>query len=120
MLPDTRLWVVKIGSALLTAEGKGLARDALSSWVEPMADWVLSGHTHGGHVGLLSLGLQGTAIRWISRGRVPDHGPWVGNGNLLYVHRATGHYGFPLRLGVPAEESVLELWWPGVPAPAVA
>ena len=43
MLPDTRLWVVKIGSALLTAEGKGLARDALSSWVEPMADWVLSG-----------------------------------------------------------------------------
>jgi glutamate 5-kinase len=43
MLPDTRLWVVKIGSALLTAEGKGLPRDAMSSWVEPMADWVLSG-----------------------------------------------------------------------------
>jgi hypothetical protein len=25
------------------------------------------------------------------------------------VHRGTGHYGFPLRLGVPAEESVLRV-----------
>jgi hypothetical protein len=27
----------------------------------------------------------------------------------LYVHRGTGHYGFPLRLGVPAEESLLRV-----------
>ncbi|MCG8426376.1 MAG: glutamate 5-kinase [Chromatiales bacterium] len=43
-LPATRRWVVKIGSALLTADGKGLAREALSGWVEQMASLVLSGH----------------------------------------------------------------------------
>lgn len=37
-------WVVKIGSALLTADGKGLAREALSGWVEQMARWVLAGN----------------------------------------------------------------------------
>ncbi|WP_428622148.1 glutamate 5-kinase [Sedimenticola sp.] len=37
-------WVVKIGSALLTADGKGLAREALAGWVEQMARWVLSGN----------------------------------------------------------------------------
>ena len=40
----SRRWVVKIGSALLTADGKGLAREALSSWVEQMAAWVLAGN----------------------------------------------------------------------------
>ncbi|HSH12840.1 MAG TPA: glutamate 5-kinase, partial [Desulfurivibrionaceae bacterium] len=40
----SRRWVVKIGSALLTDDGKGLAREALASWVEQMAAWVLAGH----------------------------------------------------------------------------
>lgn len=71
------------------------------------ADLVLSGHTHGGHVGLVALGLPWTVIGLVAR--MPDHGMWVGNGNRLYVHRGNGHYGFPLRIGVPAEESVLEL-----------
>jgi glutamate 5-kinase len=43
-IAKTRRWVVKIGSALLTEDGKGLARESLSSWVEQMAAWVLSGH----------------------------------------------------------------------------
>ncbi|MEW8013351.1 MAG: glutamate 5-kinase [Candidatus Sedimenticola endophacoides] len=43
-IPDTRRWVVKIGSALLTGDGKGLAREVLSSWVQQMADWVLAGN----------------------------------------------------------------------------
>ena len=43
-ISESRRWVVKIGSALLTADGKGLARDALSSWVEQMAGWVLAGN----------------------------------------------------------------------------
>jgi glutamate 5-kinase len=42
-IPQTRRWVVKIGSALLTEDGKGLARERLSSWVEQMASWVLAG-----------------------------------------------------------------------------
>ncbi len=43
-IPKSRRWVVKIGSALLTGDGKGLAREALSSWVEQMAGWVLAGN----------------------------------------------------------------------------
>ncbi len=38
-----RRWVVKIGSALLTGDGKGLNRQALASWVAQMADWVAEG-----------------------------------------------------------------------------
>lgn len=38
-IPATRRWVVKIGSALLTANGTGLARESFSSWVEQMAAW---------------------------------------------------------------------------------
>ena len=73
------------------------------------ADLVLSGHTHGGHIGFVSLGLSATVVSLFSK--VPDHGPWSLGKNRLYVHRGTGHYGFPIRLGVPAEESVLEVIW---------
>ncbi len=69
------------------------------------ADLVLSGHTHGGQVGLFSLGWPWTVAGWITK--IPDHGLWANGTNRLYVHRGTGHYGFPLRLGVPAEESLL-------------
>lgn len=72
------------------------------------ADLVLSGHTHGGQVGLVSLGLPGTFLSLVSS--IPDHGLWARGRDRLYVHRANGHYGFPLRLGVPAEESVLHVW----------
>jgi len=43
-LVSTRRWVVKIGSALLTDDGRGLARESLSGWVEQMAAWVLAGN----------------------------------------------------------------------------
>ncbi len=74
---------------------------------EGEADLVLSGHTHGGQVGLVSLGLPHTMMRAFVR--APDHGLWARGVDRLYVHRGTGHYGFPLRLGVPAEESVLQV-----------
>jgi predicted MPP superfamily phosphohydrolase len=74
------------------------------------ADLVLSGHTHGGHLGFVSLGLDWTVIG--AFGRMPDHGAWSRGRDRLYVHRASGHYGFPLRLGVPIEESVLEVEHP--------
>lgn len=70
------------------------------------ADLVLSGHTHGGQVGLVSFGLDWTVL---SRSRWPDHGLFGLGPNRLYVHRGTGFYGFPLRLGVPGEASVLEV-----------
>ena len=39
----TRRWVVKIGSALITADGKGLDRDSLRHWVDQMADLIEGG-----------------------------------------------------------------------------
>jgi hypothetical protein len=70
------------------------------------ADLTLSGHTHGGQLGLVSLGLDWTIL---SRTAWPDHGLFGRGPNRLYVHRGTGFYGFPLRIGVPGEASVLEL-----------
>ena len=40
----------------------------------------------------------------------PDHGLFAHGTNRLYVHRGTGFYGFPLRIGVPGEASVLEVF----------
>jgi uncharacterized protein len=74
-------------------------------------DLVLSGHTHGGQVGLLSLGLHWTFLRLFGD-RIPDHGFWARGTDRMYIHRGTGHYGFPLRLGVPAEESLLRVHRP--------
>ena len=69
-------------------------------------DLTLSGHTHGGQLGLVSLGLTWTVL---SRTAWPDHGFFGLGASRLYVHRGTGFYGFPLRIGVPGEASRLEL-----------
>ena len=37
-------WVVKIGSALITGDGKGLDRDGLRNWVDQLADLLDAGH----------------------------------------------------------------------------
>lgn len=71
------------------------------------ADLVLAGHTHGGQLGLLSFGLPHTFVSLFTE--IPDHGYWALGKNRLYVHRGTGHYGFPLRIGVPGEESLLRV-----------
>jgi uncharacterized protein len=73
------------------------------------ADLTLSGHTHGGQVGLLDLGHPWTIVRALG---IPDHGLWGRGPDRLYVHRGTGHYGFPIRVGVPAEESLLRVHLP--------
>ena len=82
---------------------------------EGEADLVLAGHTHGGQVGLLSLGLSWTFLRLFGI-TIPDHGFWARGKDRMWVHRGTGHYGFPLRLGVPAEESVLRVHRAGTTA----
>ncbi|KIG12028.1 putative phosphoesterase [Enhygromyxa salina] len=71
------------------------------------ADLVLSGHTHGGQLGLLSLGLPHTFVSVVAK--MPDHGPWALGRNRMYVHRAQGVYGFPIRLGVPGEQSLMRV-----------
>ena len=57
----------------------------------------------------MSFGLDWTVL---SRTRWPDHGLFGHGTNRLYVHRGTGFYGFPLRIGVPGEASLLELVLP--------
>ncbi len=69
-------------------------------------DLVLSGHTHGGQIGLVSLGIDWTVL---TPSRWPDQGLFARGGSRLYVHRGTGFYGFPMRVGVPAEHSLLEI-----------
>jgi hypothetical protein len=69
-------------------------------------DLTLSGHTHGGQIGLVSFGLDWTVL---SRSRWPDHGLFGHGASRLYVHRGTGFYGFPLRVGVPGELSLVEV-----------
>ena len=70
-------------------------------------DLVLAGHTHGGQLGLVTLGLPWTFVSLVSS--IPDHGLWGRGRDRLYVHRGTGHYGFPVRIGVPAEESLMRV-----------
>lgn len=77
---------------------------------EGAADLVFSGHTHGGQVGLVTLGLPYTFLSLVSS--IPDHGLWGRGRDRLYVHRGTGHYGFPLRVGVPAEQGELRVHLP--------
>lgn len=67
---------------------------------------MLAGHLHGGQIGL----------RWGAHGRsllrlfgLYDQGLFARGRRRLYSHRGTGVYGFPLRLGVPAEIAVLDL-----------
>lgn len=95
-----------------------------------MVDITLSGHYHGGQIGLLSLGLNTTILsaacqlfqmwdkslenkrKWTR----PDHGLFrfknqPENSSHLYAHRGTGFYGFPLRMGVPAEQSILRVYF---------
>jgi uncharacterized protein len=86
---------------------------------EGEADLTLSGHTHGGQLGLVSLGLDWTILRWFAP-QVPDHGYWARGRDRLYVHRGTGHYGFPLRLGVPAEESLVRVHFEAFSDDAIA
>ena len=54
----------------------------------------------------MSVGLDWTVLRSTP---FPDHGLFAHGPSRLYVHRGTGFYGFPLRIGVPGEHSVIEL-----------
>lgn len=44
LLQSSRRWVIKIGSSLLTDNGKGLDRQAIKGWVAQIAELVKQGH----------------------------------------------------------------------------
>jgi len=82
------------------------------------ADIILSGHLHGGQIGFLTAGLEVTffSLLRLFGAVVPEQGYWGLGTNRIYAHRGTGYNGFPLRLGVPNEESLLELIFEPNPA----
>jgi predicted MPP superfamily phosphohydrolase len=67
---------------------------------------MLAGHLHGGQIGV-SWGHGGVSILRLF-GKY-DQGLFARGRAWLYSHRGTGVYGFPLRVGVPAEIAVLTL-----------
>ena len=74
------------------------------------ADLVLSGHTHGGHVGV-QLGGD-TAVTVVGLLGIPDQGVFRRrelDDMQMYVTRCVGFYGYPIRLGIPPEIAVLTL-----------
>jgi predicted MPP superfamily phosphohydrolase len=71
------------------------------------ADLVLSGHTHGGHVGI-QLG-PSHAITVVGLLGIPDQGLFDRPGMRLFVTRCVGFYGYPMRIGIPPEIAVLVL-----------
>lgn len=71
------------------------------------ADLVLSGHTHGGHIGV-QLGTD-HALTVIGLVGIPDQGLFERGDMRLFVTRCVGFYGYPIRLGIPPEISLLVL-----------
>lgn len=69
-------------------------------------DLTLSGHTHGAQLGVKIGGTQYSPAQWVYK-------HWAGlyaeGGQQLYVNRGFGFIGFPGRVGMPPEITVLEL-----------
>ena len=75
-------------------------------------DLTLSGHTHGGQVGILMPGLKLSPASLF-------YPAWSGlygeNNNFLYVNRGLGIVGFPARIGMPPEITIIRLLSPSPP-----
>ena len=69
-------------------------------------DLMLSGHTHGAQFGITIAGQTYSPAQWVYK-------QWAGHyeqsGMHLYVNRGFGFIGFPGRVGMPPEITVLEL-----------
>jgi len=83
---------------------------AFASLPDGAGDLVLSGHTHGGHVGV-QLG-RSQAVSVIGLLGLPDQGLYARDDMRLFVTRCVGFYGYPMRVGIPPEIAVLELYSP--------
>ena len=80
---------------------------AFAALPDGCADLVLSGHTHGGHIGI-QLG-SGHAITVIGLAGIPDQGVFRRGDLRLFVTRCVGFYGYPMRVGIPPEIALLVL-----------
>lgn len=84
---------------------------AFAALPDAAADLVLSGHTHGGHVGV-QLG-RSRAVTVVGLVGIPDQGLFARDDMRLFVTRCVGFYGYPMRVGIPPEIAVLVLRAPG-------
>ncbi len=93
-----------------------LAHDPRVAQVLPPGrfDLTVSGHTHGGQVGLDPLGLRLTAVRLLGH---LDQGLFSLPGGPVYVNRGAWRFGFPPRLGVGPEIALIELGGAGLSPP---
>ncbi len=78
-----------------------------SALPDDCADLVLSGHTHGGHVGV-QLGPD-QALSVVGMVGLKDQGFFERGDMRLYVTRCVGFYGYPMRIGIPPEIALLTL-----------
>ena len=66
----------------------------------------LSGHTHGAQFGLHTKRIQWSPVQYVYK-------HWSGlyqeDGQYLYVNRGFGYHGFPGRIGMPAEITIIQL-----------
>lgn len=67
-LAQQKRWVIKIGSALLTNDGKGLNRDGMQSWVDQMAELQKLGH----EIILVSSGSVAEGMKRLGLKKRPD------------------------------------------------
>jgi predicted MPP superfamily phosphohydrolase len=80
---------------------------AFSTLPHQCADLVLSGHTHGGHVGI-QLG-RDYALTVVGLCGIPDQGIFHRGDMRMFITRCVGFYGYPMRLGIPPEIALLTL-----------
>jgi predicted MPP superfamily phosphohydrolase len=85
---------------------------AFTSLPADCADLVLSGHTHGGHIGVQLSASR--AITVVGLAGLPDQGLFARGDMRLYVTRCVGFYGYPMRIGIPPEIALLILRSPEV------
>ncbi|MCK4664047.1 MAG: metallophosphoesterase [Bacteroidales bacterium] len=66
----------------------------------------LSGHTHGLQIGIDSWGIKWSPVKWL-------YPRWSGlykeNEQYLYINQGFGHIGYPGRIGISPEITVIEL-----------
>ncbi len=100
-------WGPRTGAPRILLNHDPSAFDALPGGC---ADLVLSGHTHGGHIGI-QLGV-GRAFTLVGLAGIPDQGVFARADMHMFVTRCVGFYGYPMRLGIPPELSLLVLHTP--------
>ena len=97
-------WGLRGGAPRILLNHDPTAFDALPAGC---ADLVLSGHTHGGHIGVQLN--SSYAVTLVGLAGFPDQGLFARDEMRLFVTRCVGFYGYPMRIGIPPEIALLIL-----------